>query len=156
MFSFCVWNHRFGFSFIFYCWNWTKVCKLTVSSGPCRYLSFVFFEELLLFFEYTVSCLLDFASLFEIEYFRYCPVIPTVLVNGAEGIGTGWSTKVPNYNPRDIVESIKRLIRGEELTPLVCFFLLSFLFWNSGFCSFVLFRSECLLLWLYCRKKKHS
>jgi len=24
------------------------------------------------------------------------------LVNGCEGIGSGWSTYVPNYNPRDI------------------------------------------------------
>jgi len=25
------------------------------------------------------------------------------LVNGADGIGTGWSTNVPNYNPRDVI-----------------------------------------------------
>ena len=31
---------------------------------------------------------------------RYMPVVPTVLVNGAEGIGTGWSTSIPNFNPR--------------------------------------------------------
>ena len=31
------------------------------------------------------------------------PVVPTVLVNGADGIGTGWSTSIPNFNPRDIV-----------------------------------------------------
>lgn len=49
----------------------------------------------------------------------YCPVIPLVLVNGAEGIGTGWSTKIPNYNPREIVANIQRLIRGEEQKPLV-------------------------------------
>lgn len=42
-----------------------------------------------------------------------------VLVNGAEGIGTGWSTKVPNFNPREIVENIRRLIRGEELKPML-------------------------------------
>ena len=30
----------------------------------------------------------------------YYPIIPMVLVNGAEGIGTGWSTFLPNYNPR--------------------------------------------------------
>ncbi len=30
----------------------------------------------------------------------YIPILPMVLVNGAEGIGTGWSTKIPNYNPR--------------------------------------------------------
>jgi len=49
----------------------------------------------------------------------YCPVIPVVLVNGAEGIGTGWSTKVPNYNPRDIVANIRRLINGEAQRPIV-------------------------------------
>ncbi|CAF4314644.1 unnamed protein product, partial [Adineta steineri] len=29
----------------------------------------------------------------------YCPVIPTVLVNGAHGVGTGYSTDIPSYNP---------------------------------------------------------
>ncbi|KPM01383.1 DNA topoisomerase 2-alpha-like protein, partial [Sarcoptes scabiei] len=48
----------------------------------------------------------------EPEY--YVPIIPMVLVNGAEGIGTGWSTKVPNYDPRAIVENIKRLMRNQE------------------------------------------
>ncbi|KAI1728634.1 DNA gyrase/topoisomerase IV, subunit A domain-containing protein [Ditylenchus destructor] len=48
----------------------------------------------------------------------YCPVIPTVLVNGADGIGTGWSTALPNFNPRDIVENIRRLIKGEPMKPL--------------------------------------
>uniref|UniRef100_A0A0N5ASB9 DNA topoisomerase 2 n=1 Tax=Syphacia muris TaxID=451379 RepID=A0A0N5ASB9_9BILA len=52
----------------------------------------------------------------------YCPVIPTVLVNGAEGIGTAWSTKIPNYNPREIVENMRKLIRGEEPTPMVPWF----------------------------------
>merc|ERR1719460_3564140 len=34
-----------------------------------------------------------------IEPHWYCPVIPMILVNGAEGIGVGWSTSVPNYDP---------------------------------------------------------
>lgn len=51
----------------------------------------------------------------------YCPIIPMVLVNGAEGIGTGWSTKVPNYNPREIVENIRRLIKRQPMVPMVNF-----------------------------------
>ena len=49
----------------------------------------------------------------------YCPVIPTVLANGCEGIGTGYSTTVPNYNPREIVANIRRLMKGLEPTPMV-------------------------------------
>lgn len=48
----------------------------------------------------------------------YCPVIPMILVNGAEGIGTGYSTYVPNYNPREIVGNLKRLINGVEPTEM--------------------------------------
>jgi DNA topoisomerase-2 len=36
-----------------------------------------------------------------------------VLVNGAEGIGTGWSTFIPQFNPREIVENVRRLMRKE-------------------------------------------
>ena len=48
----------------------------------------------------------------------YVPVIPMVLVNGADGIGTGYSSCVNNYNPRDIITNIRRKIAGEELVPM--------------------------------------
>ena len=42
-----------------------------------------------------------------------------VLINGAEGIGTGWSTNIPNYNPKEIAENIKKLINGDDdLIPM--------------------------------------
>nr|CAG8492090.1 15863_t:CDS:10 [Entrophospora candida] len=48
----------------------------------------------------------------------YIPVIPMILVNGAEGIGTGWSTNILNYNPRDIIQNLKQKINGKELSPM--------------------------------------
>ncbi|XP_006296839.2 DNA topoisomerase 2, partial [Capsella rubella] len=54
----------------------------------------------------------------KIEPTWYMPIIPTVLVNGSEGIGTGWSTFIPNYNPREIVANIRRLINGESVVPM--------------------------------------
>lgn len=48
----------------------------------------------------------------------YLPVIPMLLVNGGEGIGTGWSTNIPSYNPTDLVHNIKRLMNGEDLEEL--------------------------------------
>lgn len=48
----------------------------------------------------------------------YCPIVPTVLINGAEGIGTGWSTRIPNYNPREIIKNIKLMIKNQETLPM--------------------------------------
>lgn len=48
----------------------------------------------------------------------YLPIIPMVLVNGAEGIGTGWSTNVPQYDPRDLVTQIRKLMNNEELDEI--------------------------------------
>lgn len=42
----------------------------------------------------------------EPEY--YAPIIPMVLVNGAKGIGTGWSTEVPCYNPKDLIQILRQ------------------------------------------------
>ena len=47
----------------------------------------------------------------------YVPIIPMVLVNGTEGIGTGFSCSVPPFNPRDIVNNIERILAGHP--PLV-------------------------------------
>ena len=52
----------------------------------------------------------------------YVPVIPMVLVNGAEGIGTGWSTNVPNYNPRDIIANLRKMIAGEQPEPMAPYY----------------------------------
>lgn len=41
-----------------------------------------------------------------------------VLVNGSEGIGTGWSSYVPNYNPREVVANIRHLLNGEMMEPM--------------------------------------
>lgn len=49
---------------------------------------------------------------------RYMPILPLVLLNGAEGIGTGWSTSIPNYNPRDVVANVKALLAGQTMTPM--------------------------------------
>lgn len=57
-----------------------------------------------------------------IEPIVYAPVVPMVLLNGADGIGTGWSTSIPNYHPMDVVNNLKRRMGrldadDEEETP---------------------------------------
>ena len=48
----------------------------------------------------------------------YMPTLPMVLVNGTEGIGTGFSCYVPPFNPEDIKENIKRMLNGDELVNM--------------------------------------
>lgn len=44
----------------------------------------------------------------------YVPIIPMSLVNGLEGIGSGFSTSVPSYNPIDLIDNIRRRLSGKE------------------------------------------
>ena len=50
---------------------------------------------------------------FNIEPEFYVPVIPMILVNGCEGIGTGFSTEVQPHNVKDIIKSLKTKIKGK-------------------------------------------
>lgn len=54
----------------------------------------------------------------KIEPVFFTPIIPMILVNGSEGIGTGYSTKIKPCNPRDIYLNLIRIIRGEKFKPM--------------------------------------
>lgn len=43
----------------------------------------------------------------------YVPIIPMILVNGAKGIGTGFSTDILSYNPIDIINYIDATLKLE-------------------------------------------
>lgn len=51
----------------------------------------------------------------DVEPEYYMPVIPTVLVNGALGIGTGFSTNIPCYNPKEVMGVVRQIIAGENV-----------------------------------------
>ena len=57
-----------------------------------------------------------------VEYKFFIPIIPTILINGAHGIATGFYTEIPCYNPLEIVKWIELWLNGEsseapELVP---------------------------------------
>ena len=52
----------------------------------------------------------------------YVPILPMVLVNGMTGIGTGFSTNIPQFNPLDICENIKRKLTDKEYKPMIPWF----------------------------------
>jgi DNA topoisomerase-2 len=49
----------------------------------------------------------------------YAPVVPVVLLNGAAGVGTGWSTNVPSYHPLDVIENVERALAGKSLRAML-------------------------------------
>ena len=57
-----------------------------------------------------------------IEPKYYVPTLPLILINGTEGIGTGFSTKIPSFNPDDLKFCLEKLVDDPdyelpELTP---------------------------------------
>ena len=53
-----------------------------------------------------------------IEPETYAPIIPMILINGTKGIGTGFSTTIPPFNPKDIIESIRNKLNGKPIEIL--------------------------------------
>ena len=54
----------------------------------------------------------------KIEPIFYLPIVPIILINGAEGIGTGFSTLVPTYDLNDIVIWFKNKLVGKQTINL--------------------------------------
>lgn len=48
-----------------------------------------------------------------VEPMFYVPIIPMALVNGCEGIGTGYACSIPMFNPIDLVNAVKTWINLE-------------------------------------------
>jgi DNA topoisomerase-2 len=53
-----------------------------------------------------------------VEPKKYLPIIPMILVNGCKGIGTGYSTFVPQYNPLDLIKNIRDYLNGKPFEKL--------------------------------------
>ena len=51
----------------------------------------------------------------KIEPHWYIPILPMILVNGSEGIGTGFSTKVPPHDPELIVRNLLNMMDDKPL-----------------------------------------
>jgi DNA topoisomerase-2 len=98
-------------------------------SGSPRYIFTRLTPRVKVLFNEHDNLLLDYLDDdgISIEPKYYIPIIPMILVNGSEGIGTGYSTNIPCYNPKDIIENLKMLIENPdaELKEMVP--------WYSGF-----------------------
>lgn len=49
-----------------------------------------------------------------VEPIYYLPIIPMILVNGAKGIGTGFSTDIPCFNPKQLIDYILKKMKNHS------------------------------------------
>jgi len=54
----------------------------------------------------------------KVEPELYAPIIPTILINGKIGIGTGFSTNIPMFNPIDICNNVLALIDKKKQSTI--------------------------------------
>ena len=122
--NFCGWNidsnERFLLSDFTITHN-TRIKGGRDAASP-RYIWTEFAELTSLIFRKEDEQILDYMyeDGLRIEPECYYPIIPMVLVNGAEGIGTGFSTKCPQFNPVDIINNIINMIDNKDyitMTP---------------------------------------
>jgi DNA topoisomerase-2 len=50
----------------------------------------------------------------QIEPDVYAPILPTILINGSVGIGTGFSTDIPMFNPKEVANNIIKMLDGDQ------------------------------------------
>jgi DNA gyrase/topoisomerase IV subunit A len=53
----------------------------------------------------------------KIEPKNYIPLLPFMLVNGAQGTGTGHACLIMNYHPNELRDAIIKLLNGKKLKP---------------------------------------
>lgn len=54
-----------------------------------------------------------------IEPKYYVPIIPMILVNGSEGIGTGFSQKILSRNPLEVISLLSDRLKGKKVSATI-------------------------------------
>jgi len=67
--------------------------------------------------ESILKYLEDDGVMIEPEYF--VPIIPMALINGPEGIGTGFSTKIPCYDPLVVIDNLLAMIEDKPVKRMI-------------------------------------
>lgn len=94
---------------------------LSHNASSARYISTSINSNWKQWFKKDDDIILEFAvedgEITEPTYF--IPLVPTLLFNGSAGIGTGYSTKIFSYDPKAIIDNVKKAIAGKPLVDLV-------------------------------------
>ena len=89
-------------------------------AGAPRYISATIHEITRLIYPKVDDCLLtpNIEDNNEVEPVYYVPIVPMVFINGAKGIGTGYSTDILQHNPLDIIDIVKNVLGTKQTNSL--------------------------------------
>jgi DNA topoisomerase II len=79
----------------------------------------------------------------------YYPIIPMILVNGTCGIGTGYSTYIPCYNPLEIIDNIQNKLMGHTFSFMIPYY-------NGFKGSIIQIDNKCLIKGVYSFENKNQ
>jgi DNA gyrase/topoisomerase IV subunit B len=81
-----------------------------------RYIYTALAKEVKILFNETDNILLKYREDegLKIEPDFYVPIVPMLLINGSNGIGTGWSTNIPCFNISIIIQNILKLLDDDD------------------------------------------
>ncbi len=98
--------------------------RLDPAHGAGRYIFTEFSKSFREMFKKADDAILEFqfSDDMQIEPKHYLPLLPTVLINGASGTGTGYASNILNYNPEDIKADILAILNNKKRKELVPFF----------------------------------
>lgn len=96
--------------------------RLSKESAAPRYIHTKMHDNWTKFFksedQKIVEYLLDDGDQIEPKFF--IPILPTILLNGSEGVGNGYKSDILNYAVEDIIRAVNEIIKhGSVKTPLV-------------------------------------
>lgn len=82
-------------------------------ASAARYVSVQINPVMLEIYNPADNGILEYNKAAGVEPKSFLPVIPIGIVNGMNGIGSGYSVSTPNHNPLDVIKSLKMLLRDE-------------------------------------------
>ena len=95
----------------------------TKASAP-RYIHTRLSENFRKYFKKEDDAILikQFSDNHQIEPKFYIPILPFILINGSEGIATGYANFVLNYNEKDIIKYIKQKLNNKKTNELIPYY----------------------------------
>jgi DNA topoisomerase-2 len=95
--------------------------RLSPESASPRYVFTKFSENFRKLFRKEDDIILKYQEEdgVRIEPKYYIPILPTILINGAQGVGTGYACKILGYNPIDIKNAVISILSGKKIKPLI-------------------------------------